>query len=104
MVLFFIGIVEMMIASAWTKAVSGSKVLASGVITMINIFVWYYVLRVVIEDIGNWRLILVYASGCAIGTILTTSIFSFRENRRGKIRKSQNRPIPVEYDTEPTIA
>ena len=99
MVLFFVGMVEMMIAAAWTKAVSTTKVLASGAITMVNIFIWYYVLRIVIDDISNWQVIFIYAAGCAIGTILTTFLFSVKE-KRGKIRRRQKRPLKVEYDNE----
>lgn len=72
MMLFFIGILEMVIVTVWTKAVTKTRVLASGLITLVNIFIWYYVLQAVIEDINNWKLVLLYAVGCAIGTSLGT--------------------------------
>lgn len=93
MMLFCVGVVEMMIASAWTRAVSSSKVWPSGVITMMNIFIWYFVLQTVIEDITNWRIIVTYALGCAVGTMITTDFFSRREKarRRRDRRKTDER-------------
>ncbi len=79
MVLFLIGFVEMIIISTWTKLVSEAKVFASGAITIVNILIWYYVLRTVIDDIANWRLIIGYTVGCALGTMVTTAAFRLRE-------------------------
>ncbi|MFA7654327.1 MAG: DUF5698 domain-containing protein [Candidatus Magasanikbacteria bacterium] len=78
MTLFFIGIIEMIIMATWTKVVSNTQIVASGIITMMNIFVWYYVLRIVIDNINNWHLVLFYAFGCAIGTVLSTAYFQYR--------------------------
>jgi len=94
MVLFFIGVVEMIIAAAWTKAVSSSRVWPSGAITMVNIMIWYYVLSAIIEDIANWRIIVVYALGCAVGTMLTTSFFSQREKKARRRRQAAKTARP----------
>ena len=75
-ILFFIGIIEMLIVTAWTRAVTRGHVLASGGITIVNIFVWYYVLKVVINDINNVWLVATYAFGCAVGCVIATTIFS----------------------------
>jgi len=72
----------MLIVTAWTKTVSNTQVLASGFITIVNIFIWYYVLRVVIDDINNWQLILLYALGCALGTVLSTYLFHLHEKKK----------------------
>ncbi|OIP79826.1 MAG: hypothetical protein COT39_01705 [Parcubacteria group bacterium CG08_land_8_20_14_0_20_48_21] len=80
-VLFFIGILEMMIVTAWTAAVTKTKIIASGIVTMVNVLIWYYVLQQLITDIANWKLAIVYAAGCAIGTVITVSIFSRHEMR-----------------------
>jgi len=79
--LFFVGIAEMVIIAAWTKAVSDNKILASGVITLINIVTWYYVLERILQDLGNWRIVAVYALGCAIGTMATTWYFQVKEKK-----------------------
>jgi len=92
MALFFIGIVEMIIISFWTKVVSDTKVVASGIITVINIFIWYYVLQTVIENITNFWLILIYALGCAIGTMISTYYFNAQKKRR-KSKKTIFRKI-----------
>lgn len=79
MMLFFVGILEMIIVTVWTKAVTNTQVVASGVITIVNIFIWYYVLQTVVDNIQNWQLVALYALGCAIGTVLTTWFFGVRE-------------------------
>ena len=79
MMLFFIGIIEMLIVTSWTKLVSETKVLASGFMTVVNIVIWYYVLRIVVDDIGNWKLVLLYAVGCALGTMVGTYFFRSRD-------------------------
>ena len=70
MILFLIGILEMFIVTAWTKYVVRTRILASGAVTIINVLIWYYVLQVIVADITNFRLVLFYASGCAIGTMI----------------------------------
>ena len=87
--LFIIGLVEMVIATLWTKTVMETKALASGLVTMVNIILWYYVLRVIIDDITNWQLVIIYALGCMVGTMLTTaSLSSQKKKRQRKIKKT----------------
>jgi purine-cytosine permease-like protein len=84
MVLFFVGILEMIIVTTWTKVVTKTKVLASGLVTVINILIWYYVLETIVNDINNWSLVILYAFGCAFGTMLTTFYYSKREEKQKK--------------------
>lgn len=95
MFLFFIGIIEMMIVTSWTKAVSDTKVIASGVITMINVLVWYYVLQTILEDVSNWRVVFWYALGCAIGTMLTSTFFRMREAKVANLQNTKE-SVPSE--------
>lgn len=81
MVLFFIGIIEMLIVTLWTKMVTKTKVLASGVITMVNVLIWYYVLQKIVDNISNWHYALMYAAGCSIGTVISTYYFHLRESK-----------------------
>ncbi|MFH1978984.1 MAG: DUF5698 domain-containing protein [Patescibacteria group bacterium] len=81
MVLFFVGIIEMLIVTTWTKFVTRTKVLASGVVTIINVLVWYYVLQAIISDITNFSLVLLYALGCSLGTVIGTYYFSLRKEK-----------------------
>lgn len=78
MSLFLIGIVEMIIISMWTRFVSESKIMASGLTSVVNIFIWYYVLQTVIVDIENINLVALYAAGCAAGTMITTAFFRYQ--------------------------
>lgn len=93
MVLFFIGILEMIIATFWTKVVSETKILASGAITMINILIWYYVLQAIVDDISNWKLVILYAFGCSIGTVMTTFFFKWKESCNYEVANSQKEKI-----------
>lgn len=63
----------MLVIAGWTKSVVKEEVITSGVITFINILIWYYVLETVVNDINNLSLVLLYACGCAIGTMLASA-------------------------------
>lgn len=78
----------MIIISFWTKFVSETRILASGAVTMINIFIWYYVLQAVVDQIENIFLVVLYAFGCAIGTMLATIYFRFQEQQQIKKQDS----------------
>lgn len=79
MMLFFVGILEMLIVATWTKLVSNNHILGSGIMTIFNILIWYYVLQTIVADIQNWQLIVLYAVGCALGTVMTTFFFQRKE-------------------------
>lgn len=81
MMLFFIGIVEMIVVTAWTSVVSETKVLKSGAITTINVLIWYYILNIFVNDIHNWQLLVLYTVGCSVGTMLTTYFFKMQKKR-----------------------
>lgn len=70
MTLFIVGVIEMLISAHWTKAVSKANVALTGLITTVNIFIWYYVIRVVVEDLNNWQKIVPYVLGCSLGAML----------------------------------
>jgi glucose uptake protein GlcU len=70
MILFFVGIVEMAIAASWTRFVTKSNAVMNGLITYVNIFVWYYVIDQVVNHIDGWQAIIPYAAGCALGSML----------------------------------
>jgi len=89
MTLFFIGILEMLILTVWTKVVTKSQVLASGIVTVINVLIWYYVLETIVGNINDWRLALLYAFGCAIGTAGSTYYFQWEEKRQRRAKKQK---------------
>jgi len=70
------------IISIWTKVVTDNKVIMSGFVTVINILIWYYVLETVINDVNNFTLILAYSAGCAVGTMISTAYFRFKQKKR----------------------
>ena len=70
MTLFFVGVIEMIISASWTKAVSKANIAMTGAITTVNILIWFYVIRVVVENLNNWLAIIPYTAGCALGSML----------------------------------
>ncbi len=89
MMLFFVGVIEMIIVTMWTKLVVETRIVASGVITMVNVLIWYYVLQTIVDDISNWKLVFLYAFGCAIGTIASTYYFHRDEKLKAKSLKQE---------------
>lgn len=80
-ILFLIGIVELYISATLTRSISLRKPLISGLITFINILLWYFVLRIMLDNFKNVGMVLVYAIGCSIGSILGTGgAMSFRHS------------------------
>ncbi|MEI6627046.1 MAG: DUF5698 domain-containing protein [bacterium] len=89
MTLFIIGVVEMLIATAWTRTVTKTQVLASSTITLINVLIWYYVLQQIVDNISNWSVVFLYALGCSVGTAITTLYYQINDkNEVVKKRKS----------------
>ncbi|MFA6430225.1 MAG: DUF5698 domain-containing protein [Candidatus Paceibacterota bacterium] len=82
MFIFLLGIVEMLIVTAWTESVTKAKVLASGAITTVNVLIWYYILNRIMDNIDNTFIVVVYAIGCAIGTMIGTYYLSQREKKQ----------------------
>lgn len=70
MVLFFVGIIEMAIATYWTRFVTEANVRMTGVITGVNFAIWYFVIRQVVENLDNWYAIVPYGAGCVAGSML----------------------------------
>lgn len=75
----------MIIVTLWTKMVVETRVLASGMVTMVNILIWYYVLQRIVDDINNWQLVLLYAFGCAVGTVISTYYFQRSEKAAAEL-------------------
>ena len=89
MMLFFIGILEMLIVTIWTKTVTDTMVLASGAVTMVNVLIWYYVLQQIVGNINNWYLALLYALGCSLGTVICTAYFRYRKNSAARVELAE---------------
>ena len=70
MTLFFVGVVEMAVAASWTRYVTKANVVMTGLVTYVNIFIWYYVVEQVVKHIDNGHTIIPYAAGCALGSML----------------------------------
>jgi uncharacterized protein YebE (UPF0316 family) len=91
MIIFLVGILEMVIVTVWTKVVTRTQVLASGLVTVVNILIWYYVLETVLNNIDRFSVILEYAFGCAIGAMIGTYYFSRDEKATEAKRRRINK-------------
>lgn len=90
----------MMIVTLWTRVVTKSQVLMSGMVTMVNILIWYYVLDKIVNDISNWKLILLYALGCSIGTSLSTYVYKILEDREATKKEMEESETEAELETK----
>lgn len=70
MILFFVGIIEMAIATYWTRFVTNANVRMTGLITGVNFAIWYYVIRQLVENLDDWYTIVPYGAGCVAGAML----------------------------------
>jgi uncharacterized protein YebE (UPF0316 family) len=104
MSLFFVGIVEMLIISAWTKWVVNERVFASGAISMVNVLIWYYVLNTVVHDINNMYVVLLYAAGCSVGTMLSSALSKFFRKRGIQFGIGVKEEESVEVEENPQMA
>jgi hypothetical protein len=84
MLIFTIGVVEMFIIAYWTKTVVESRIYMSGLITIVNVLIWFYVLQTFVDNISNWYLVLLYALGCALGTMLSGLVSNQEQFRKDK--------------------
>lgn len=67
------GIIEMAIAASWTRVVTRAHVAATGAVTAVNIFIWYFVIRLVFARLDDWKAVIPYAAGCALGSMLAVT-------------------------------
>lgn len=79
--------------TVWTKVVTKTQVIASGVITVINIMIWYYVLGTIVTNLDSFVLVIEYAIGCAIGTMIGTYYFGRKEKRDREKRKNAKKAL-----------
>ncbi len=100
MILFTIGVVEMIIIAYWTKTVVDSKIFLSGFVTIINIFIWYYVLQTFVDDISNWTLVIPYAVGCAVGTMIPSIISKGHSSRKRKLKNIKEKQILTKFEVK----
>ena len=82
--IFILGVVEMFIIAYWTKTVVETRIYMSGLITVINVLIWYYVLQTFVDNLNNWYLVLGYAFGCAVGTMLSGLISNQEKKRKNR--------------------
>lgn len=98
---FVIGVVEMFIVTAWTKIVAGNQVMMSGIVTFVNVLIWFYVLEAIISNINNLPLVFLYAFGCALGTMVGTAFIMVPKKKKktlAPVVQAHERIAAIEHD------
>jgi len=91
MLIFILGVIEMFVIAYWTKTVVESRIYMSGVITIVNILIWFYVLRTFVDNLDNWYLVMFYALGCAVGTMLSSYVSNKEKARKKRKANIKNK-------------
>lgn len=113
MLILFIGMAEMIFSTLWAKYVQEARIWASTVITMSHVFVWYFVLKTVIEQLNNLTIVFMYAIGCGLGNMIAIAAgeyFTKRSAHKKRGKKEQKlaeqqvatvsaMPALITYDT-----
>jgi len=99
MMLFFVGILEMIVITSWTNVVTKTKVVASGLVTLLNVLIWYYVVQSIVTNIHDWHVAFLYALGCAVGSMLGTYYFAKLHNRINRLAKKMYRGLRILTET-----
>lgn len=79
--LFIVGILEELTAILYYKACEKEYKYACGIFQIIRVFIWYFVLRIIVENIDNIWLILFYAIGGAYGDWVSLTIEPLLEKK-----------------------
>jgi len=45
------------------------------------VLVWFYVLQQVVDNIHNWYVVVLYALGCSLGTVICTAYYRYQEKK-----------------------
>ena len=68
--LFAIGVIECFLSALNTKFLQKNKKLLCFIVSYISILIWWFVLRLMVNDINNVAIINIYAIGFALGDVL----------------------------------
>lgn len=89
MLILFIGMAEMIFSTLWAKYVQEARVWASTLITMSHVFVWYFVLKTVIEQLNNMNVVFMYAIGCGLGNMLAIVVGEYFVKRAAHKKRTK---------------
>lgn len=95
--LFIIGGIELFLGTIDFKLTQKNRKVFSSISTYFLVLIWYLIIRTIIENIDNFYLVNIYATGCALGCYLGLKLEPFIEkhlklNPRGrKLRKGKRR-------------
>jgi uncharacterized protein YebE (UPF0316 family) len=93
MLIFLIGMAEMVLSTLWAKYVQDKSVVGSTAVTMIHVFVWYYVLRTFIDQIENIGIVVAYALGCGVGNMLAIYIGEYSNKHFAARKRKKSKAI-----------
>ena len=77
--LFLVGLIECFIITLHTKFIQNSRIFLSSITCTVNIFIWWYVIRVAVKSDGNIAIIIFYTLGFILGNTLALKFNTFLE-------------------------
>lgn len=90
--LFVAGFAEFVIKVVDYKAMQRSKCLYSSIITIISIYVWFYIIASLVNDLSNLKLLFTYAMGCAIGNYVMLKLdIVFNKKEKASKKEEEDR-------------
>ena len=96
MLIFLVGMAEMVLSTLWTNYVQEKSPFGSTLVTVIHVFVWYYVLRTVLDQIDNIAIVFYYAAGCGAGTLLP---MLFRESIEKRLKAFRRKRQALRFNS-----
>jgi len=73
--IFVIGLVENFVSTWQLKVISKDYHITAGLLDILNVLIWYFILRLMVENINNVNLAVMYAIGSGLGTYLSARYF-----------------------------
>jgi len=74
-ILFFVGMIEDFISAWHTKTIAKGQALISGINGFIYVAIVYLVLRIVFENLQNFWVIIAYALGSGVGSMILVNVY-----------------------------
>ncbi|GAG34202.1 unnamed protein product, partial [marine sediment metagenome] len=62
--LFIIGIIEVILGTWDIKLIEKERVFLSSLVSFVEVVLWYYVIRIIVEHLHGFSTVFTYALGC----------------------------------------
>lgn len=77
--MFGIGLLECFLLALNTKLLQKNRKILCFIVSFFSIYIWYYVIASVVDNLHKWYIILPYAIGYALGDVLAIMFDKYLE-------------------------